>query len=69
MTFITAKSFSWFALLAAVAAGSAASAQTLYRYRDANGVWVYTDRQPGAEQEFQEEQLQRRFERPEVRLY
>jgi murein DD-endopeptidase MepM/ murein hydrolase activator NlpD len=41
----------------------------LYRYRDASGVWVYTDRQPGAEQEYQEEQVQRRFERPEVRLY
>ena len=30
---------------------------------------MYTDRQPGAEQEYQEEQVQRRFERPEVRLY
>ncbi len=52
-----------------VAVGSVAGAQqTLYRYRDANGVWVYTDRQPGGEQEFQEQQLQRRFEAPEVRL-
>lgn len=64
-----ATSFSWLALLAAVAVSSAASAQKLYRYRDASGVWVYTDRQPAAEQEYQEQQLQRRFEPPEVRLY
>ena len=51
-----------------VAAASEADAQKLYRYRDANGVWVYTDRQPGGEQEFQEQQVQRRFEAPEVRL-
>ena len=51
-----------------IAAPSVASAQKLYRYRDANGVWVYTDRQPGGEQEFQEQQVQRRFEAPEVRL-
>jgi hypothetical protein len=64
-----AKSLPYVVLLAAVAAGSTAGAQKLYRYRDANGVWVYTDRQPGAEQEYESEQLQRRFERPEVRLY
>jgi murein DD-endopeptidase MepM/ murein hydrolase activator NlpD len=29
---------------------------------------VYTDRQPGGQQEFQEQQVQRRFEAPEVRL-
>jgi murein DD-endopeptidase MepM/ murein hydrolase activator NlpD len=51
-----------------VTAASEAGAQKLYRYRDANGVWVYTDRQPGGEQEFQEQQVQRRFEAPEVRL-
>ena len=56
------------ALLLAVAVAHVASAQKLYRYRDANGVWVYTDRQPGGEQEFQEQQVQRRFEAPEVRL-
>src|SRR5690349_24490928 len=26
-----------------------AGAQTMYRYKDANGVWVYTDRKPAAE--------------------
>jgi murein DD-endopeptidase MepM/ murein hydrolase activator NlpD len=55
------------ALLALVAA-PAAVAQKLYRYRDANGVWVYTDRQPAAEQPYQEQQVERRFEKPEVRL-
>jgi murein DD-endopeptidase MepM/ murein hydrolase activator NlpD len=43
-------------------------AQTMYRYKDANGVWVYTDRKPGGAEEFQEEQIERRFEKPEVRL-
>jgi murein DD-endopeptidase MepM/ murein hydrolase activator NlpD len=56
-------------LLALATVAHVAEAQKLYRYRDANGVWVYTDRQPGEEQEFEEEQLRRRFERPEVRLY
>jgi murein DD-endopeptidase MepM/ murein hydrolase activator NlpD len=40
----------------------------MYRYKDANGVWVYTDRRPGGEQAFQEQQIERRFEKPEVRL-
>jgi murein DD-endopeptidase MepM/ murein hydrolase activator NlpD len=57
------------ALVALATSAPVADAQKLYRYRDANGVWVYTDRQPGEEQEFEEEQLQRRFERPEVRLF
>ena len=56
-------------LLALATVAHVADAQKLYRYRDANGVWVYTDRQPGEEQDFEEEQLQRRFERPEVRLF
>lgn len=58
-------------LCAALAAALAApaSAQKLYRYRDASGVWVYTDRQPSAGQAFQEQQVERRFEKPEVRLY
>jgi murein DD-endopeptidase MepM/ murein hydrolase activator NlpD len=57
------------ALLALATITHVASAQTLYRYRDANGVWVYTDRQPTEEQEYQEQQLERRFEKAEVRLY
>jgi murein DD-endopeptidase MepM/ murein hydrolase activator NlpD len=54
-------------LLAAVVA-SPAAAQKLYRYTDENGVSVYTDRRPGGEQRFEEQQVERRFEKPEVRL-
>lgn len=56
------------AAVVTVAATVPAGAQKLYRYRDANGVLVYTDRQPEAGQQFQEEQVERRFEKPEVRL-
>lgn len=66
---LVAKSFLCFAVVAAVTASMPAHAQTMYRYKDANGVWVYTDRKPGAEQEFQEEQIARRFEKPEVTLF
>ena len=54
-------------MLALVAAQGAA-AQTMYRYKDANGVWVYTDRKPGEQQAFEQQQLERRFEKAEVRL-
>ncbi len=64
----TASRLHWLMLAALIAPGAVADAQKMYRYRDANGVWVYTDRQPGEEQEFEEEQVERRFERPEVRL-
>ena len=67
--FRLAKSFVWLALVAAVAMAASASAQTMYRYKDANGVWVYTDRKPAAEQVYQEEKIERRFEKPEVRLF
>jgi murein DD-endopeptidase MepM/ murein hydrolase activator NlpD len=67
--FRIAKSFVWLALIAAVAMAASAGAQTMYRYKDANGVWVYTDRKPGGEQEYQEEKIERRFEKPEVRLF
>ena len=67
--FRIAKSFVWLAPIAAVAMAASASAQTMYRYKDANGVWVYTDRKPGVEQEYQEEKIERRFEKPEVRLF
>lgn len=55
-------------LLLAFAVASPAAAQKLYRYKDENGVSVYTDRRPGGEQTFQEQQVERRFEKPEVRL-
>jgi murein DD-endopeptidase MepM/ murein hydrolase activator NlpD len=54
-------------LLLALLVGPAAG-QKLYRYKDENGVWVYTDRRPGGEQSFEEQQLERRFEKPEIRL-
>jgi murein DD-endopeptidase MepM/ murein hydrolase activator NlpD len=56
-------------LVVAAAWPMPAGAQKVYRYRDANGVWVYTDRQPGAGQAFEEREVERRFEKPEVRLY
>jgi len=49
-------------------AAQSAGAQTMYRYKDANGVWVYTDRKPGEQQAFEQQQLERRFEKAEVRL-
>jgi murein DD-endopeptidase MepM/ murein hydrolase activator NlpD len=54
--------------LAAVVVESA-GAQKLYRYQDANGVWVYTDRQPGGEQSYEEQQVERQFVKPEIKLY
>ena len=61
------------ALLLLVALASlrvpAAQAQSLFKYRDANGVWVFTDRQPNADQPYEQTALARRFEPPEVRLY
>jgi len=55
-------------LFAGLATASTAVAQKLYRYKDASGVWVYTDRQPGGEQTFEESQIERRFVPPEVNL-
>jgi murein DD-endopeptidase MepM/ murein hydrolase activator NlpD len=46
-----------------------ACAQKLFKYRDANGVWVYTDRQPSSDQHYEETSLARTFEAAEVRLY
>ena len=63
-----AKSVLCFGLLAAHVAALPVGAQTMYRYKDANGVWVYTDRKPGGEQDYQQEQIERRFERPQVNL-
>ena len=68
-SFPNGKSVVCFGLLAAVTAAEPANAQTMYRYKDANGVWVYTDRKPADEQEFQEEQIERRFEKPQVNLF
>jgi murein DD-endopeptidase MepM/ murein hydrolase activator NlpD len=69
LSFLFGKSVVCLGALAAVMAAAPASAQTMYRYKDANGVWVYTDRRPEGEQEFQQEQIERRFEKPEVKLF
>lgn len=43
-------------------------AQQLYKYRDANGVWVFTDRQPDADTSFERLALEQSRELAEVRL-
>lgn len=60
------------ALLAAAAlfvGADPGAAQQLFRYQDANGVWVYADRPPEGGQAFEERALERRFQPAEVRLY
>jgi murein DD-endopeptidase MepM/ murein hydrolase activator NlpD len=56
-------------LLTALALAAGAQGQKLFKYKDANGVWVYTDRQPEAAQPFEQSQLTKRFEAPEVKLF
>jgi murein DD-endopeptidase MepM/ murein hydrolase activator NlpD len=63
------RSFVFLAAVGAVMAAPDAGAQKMYRYRGADGVLVFTDRQPVEAQEYQEQQLVRRFEKPEVRLF
>jgi murein DD-endopeptidase MepM/ murein hydrolase activator NlpD len=65
---LAARALACLAAPALFGAGSAALAQKLFKYQDANGVWVYTDRQPGGGQAFEESALERRFVKPEVRL-
>ncbi|TDJ30174.1 MAG: DUF4124 domain-containing protein, partial [Gammaproteobacteria bacterium] len=55
-------------LLLCVALSHSAHAQKLYKYQDADGVWIYSDRQPDAGQAYQEETLQRFADTPEVRV-
>ena len=56
------------ACVALLACAPHAVAQKLFKYRDANGVWVFTDRQPEASQPYETARLERRFEKPEVKL-
>jgi murein DD-endopeptidase MepM/ murein hydrolase activator NlpD len=44
-------------------------AQQLYKYRDDNGVWVYTDRQPPPDRDYQRDAVTATRERAEVLLY
>ena len=55
-------------LLLWVGLNNPAHAQRLYRYQDADGAWVYSDRQPDAGQEYKEEALRPSAEAPEVRV-
>jgi murein DD-endopeptidase MepM/ murein hydrolase activator NlpD len=52
-----------------IAAAPAAPAQRLFKYQDANGTWVFTDRQPDTEQRYEAQTIERSFEQPEVRLF
>lgn len=56
------------AALALVATAGPAGAQKLYKYRDANGVWVFTDRQPEGNQPYETAKVERSFDKPEVKL-
>lgn len=58
------------ALLAAavVACAAPAAAQKLFKYQDTNGVWVFTDRQPDGSQAYESAQVERSFDKPEVKL-
>lgn len=55
-------------LLLAAAVASSGHAQRLYKYRDANGAWVFTDRQPRAGTAFESLPLTPSREDGEVRL-
>ena len=55
--------------LAAFVLASTAEGQKLFKYKDANGVWVYTDRQPESAQPYEQSKLSKRFEPPEVTLF
>jgi murein DD-endopeptidase MepM/ murein hydrolase activator NlpD len=55
-------------LAVAVCAPRPAAAQKVFKYRDANGVLVLTDRQPAGGQAFETEHVERTFEKPEVKI-
>ncbi len=51
-----------------VAFSSASSAQELYKYRDEDGSWVYTDKKPKGVEDVEVQPLQKALPAPEVRL-
>ncbi|MGH8494582.1 MAG: peptidoglycan DD-metalloendopeptidase family protein [Gammaproteobacteria bacterium] len=62
------KPGAWLRLLAAallLSATTPVTAQSLYKYQDADGNWVYTDRRPAVEK-FEEERLESRRKNPVV---
>jgi murein DD-endopeptidase MepM/ murein hydrolase activator NlpD len=54
--------------IALVALAGPATAQKLFKYRDANGVWVFTDRQPEGGEPYETASVERKFDKPEVKL-
>jgi murein DD-endopeptidase MepM/ murein hydrolase activator NlpD len=52
----------------ALALAGPALAQKLFKYQDANGVWVFTDRQPEGDQQYETSKLERSFEKPQIKL-
>jgi murein DD-endopeptidase MepM/ murein hydrolase activator NlpD len=62
------RSANFAALALVLAAAHPAAAQKMFTYRDANGVLVYTDRQPASDQQYATTNVERTFEKPEVRL-
>jgi murein DD-endopeptidase MepM/ murein hydrolase activator NlpD len=56
-------------IAALLVAAAPAIAQSLYKYRDADGFWVYSDRQPGADRPFERLQLDHDATPGIVRLY
>src|ERR1041385_2813762 len=55
-------------LAAIVAPVERAPAQKIFKYQDANGVWVFTDRQPDGDQSYETAQVERTFDKPDVKL-
>lgn len=55
--------------IAVAAAPALAGAQQLYKYRGADGVWVYTDRRPPPDRSYEKLTLAEHEEQPAVRLY
>jgi murein DD-endopeptidase MepM/ murein hydrolase activator NlpD len=49
--------------------GAAAAAPKHYKYHDASGTRVYTDKRPASGQRYDEQDLERTFERPQVQLF
>jgi len=54
---------------AALAAMAPAAAQSLYKYRDARGVWVYTDRPPEAAVSFEQVPIERSAVKPGIEIF
>ena len=55
-------------VLALAAVAGPAAAQKLFKYQDANGVWVFTDRQPEGDQAYETARVEHGFDKPEVKL-